>query len=55
MLYDHLGEGHCGDRLRKAVEQVVLAGRVTRDLGGTLSTSECGDAVLAELATPTRN
>ena len=55
MLYDHLGEAHCGDRLRRAVEQVVLAGRVTRDLGGTLSTSECGDAVLAELAAPTRN
>ncbi len=53
MLYDHLGEGRAGERLRHAVEQVVLAGQVTRDLGGTMSTTECGDAVLRALASPT--
>ena len=42
-----------GERLRHAVEQVVLAGQVTRDLGGTMSTTECGDAVLRALASPT--
>lgn len=55
MLYDHLGESQAGDRLRRAVEQVVLAGLVTRDLGGQLSTSECGDAVLRALTGATRN
>jgi 3-isopropylmalate dehydrogenase len=55
MLYDHLGECGAGDRLRRAVEEVVLAGLVTRDLGGQLSTSECGDAVLRALTGATRN
>lgn len=55
MLYDHLGESQSGDRLRRAVEEVVLAGLVTRDLGGQLSTSECGDAVLRALSGATRN
>lgn len=55
MLYDHLGECDAGDRLRRAVEEVVLAGLVTRDLGGQLSTSECGDAVLRALTGATRN
>lgn len=53
MLYDHLGEGRAGERLRHAVEHVVLAGQVTRDLGGTMSTAECGDAVLRALTSPT--
>lgn len=55
MLYDHLGECGAGDRLRRAVEEVVLAGLVTRDLGGQLLTSECGDAVLRALTGATRN
>ena len=55
MLYDHLGEGRAAERLRSAVEHVVLAGQVTRDVGGTLSTAECGDAVLRVLTSPTSN
>ncbi len=55
MLYDHLGEGRAAERLRRAVEHVVLAGQVTRDVGGTLSTAECGDAVLRVLTSPTSN
>lgn len=55
MLYDHLGEGRAAERLRRAVEHVVLAGLVTRDVGGTLSTAECGDAVLRVLTSPTSN
>ncbi len=55
MLYDHLGEGGCGDRLRAAIEQVVRSGRVTRDLGGSATTAECGDAVLSALTAPTQS
>jgi 3-isopropylmalate dehydrogenase len=53
MMYDHLGESACGDRLRHAVEVALQSGRVTRDLGGACSTAECGDAVIAALTKPT--
>jgi 3-isopropylmalate dehydrogenase len=37
------------DRLRSAVYQALEGGARTRDLGGTLSTAQMGDAVLQEL------
>ncbi|MET0272262.1 MAG: isocitrate/isopropylmalate family dehydrogenase, partial [Phenylobacterium sp.] len=37
------------DRLFAAVEAALEAGARTRDLGGALSTSQMGDAVLAQL------
>lgn len=49
MLYDHLGQPACGDRLRAAVQSVVQSGPLTRDLGGRATTTECGDAVLKAL------
>jgi isocitrate dehydrogenase (NAD+) len=46
MMLDHLGELDAGRRLRTAVESVIVNDRVrTRDLGGTSSTKEFGDAV----------
>ena len=46
MMLDHIGERQRGDRVRRAIEQTIVdAGIRTRDLGGTASTREFGDAV----------
>ena len=46
MMLDHIGEGERAGRLRRAIEQTIVeAGIRTRDLGGTASTREFGDAV----------
>ena len=44
-----LGATEQADRLDAAVEQALAAGARTRDLGGALTTTQMGDAVLAEL------
>lgn len=50
MMLDHLGEVAAADRIRAAVEQVIVTDGVrTRDLGGTASTVEFGDAVTARM------
>lgn len=49
LLLEHIGEPLAAQRLRLAVEAVVRAGRTTRDLGGELNTTQCGDAVLHAL------
>lgn len=51
MLLDHIGEVARGDRLRAAVKQVIVDENLrTRDLGGTASTAEFGDAVARRMA-----
>jgi isocitrate dehydrogenase (NAD+) len=46
MLCDHIGENAAGDRIRRAVTATIVADKVrTRDLGGTASTEEFGEAV----------
>jgi 3-isopropylmalate dehydrogenase len=35
--------------IERAVESAIRAGECTRDLGGSLSTSEAGDAVVKRL------
>jgi isocitrate dehydrogenase (NAD+) len=46
MMLDHLGELERGSRIRSAIEQTIVEDKVrTRDLGGTASTREFGDAV----------
>ena len=51
MLLDHIGEVARGDRLRAAVKAVIVDENVrTRDLGGTASTAEFGDAVARRMA-----
>ncbi len=48
MMLDHLGDGARADQIRTAVETTITQGRhVTRDLGGTASTTEFTDAVIA--------
>jgi tartrate dehydrogenase/decarboxylase/D-malate dehydrogenase len=50
MLLRHLGDGDGATRVERAIEAVCEDGRVlTGDLGGTASTREVGDAVLAAL------
>ena len=60
MMLDWLGEKHddndaraAGEMIEQAVEHVLKAGTTrTPDLGGTASTSEVGDAVIAQLVGP---
>jgi isocitrate dehydrogenase (NAD+) len=50
MLLEHLGQGERGRRIRRALETVIKEGKtVTRDLGGTASTDDFTDAVIARL------
>ncbi len=49
MLLDHLGDTGAAERLNIAIEEVMARGLRTPDLGGTASTLEFGDAVLAAL------
>ncbi|MCA9572788.1 MAG: 3-isopropylmalate dehydrogenase, partial [Myxococcales bacterium] len=49
MLFSHLGHPALEDELTRAVARVLADDQVTRELGGTLSTREATDAVLAHL------
>jgi len=50
MMLDHLGEDDAARAVMAAIEAVTAAGNVlTRDLGGTASTADLGQAVLAAL------
>ena len=49
MMLDYLGRAEDARRVESAVEQAVLAGEVTRDVGGSLGTREAGDAILKRL------
>ncbi|MEA1083995.1 3-isopropylmalate dehydrogenase [Sphingomonas sp. CD22] len=49
MLRHSLGNGAAADRIEAAVAQAIRGGARTADLGGTMSTSAMGDAVLAVL------
>ncbi|MHC4067757.1 MAG: isocitrate/isopropylmalate family dehydrogenase, partial [Planctomycetota bacterium] len=46
MMLDHLGEKEAGDRLRGSIRRTMVDDGIrTRDLGGTATTKEFGDAV----------
>jgi 3-isopropylmalate dehydrogenase len=49
MMVKHLGHPEMADAIEGAVQSVIRAGECTRDLGGNLSTRECGDAVVKRL------
>ena len=52
MMLDHIGEGDAADHVQKAVKNVLAAGKIrTRDMGGSNTTSEIGDAITAEFLT----
>ena len=49
MMLDHIGEGDAADHVQKAVKNVLAAGKIrTKDMGGSNTTSEIGDAITAE-------
>lgn len=51
LMLDHLHERPAADRIRAAINQVLREGQhVTRDLGGTASTTEYTDALCAALS-----
>jgi 3-isopropylmalate dehydrogenase len=49
MMVEHLGDRDAAKRLEQAVVDAIRAGECTRDLGGSLSTSEAGGAVVKRL------
>src|SRR4030081_1066456 len=49
MMARHLGYLDMADAIEGGVESAIRAGECTRDLGGNLSTGECGDAVAKRL------
>jgi tartrate dehydrogenase/decarboxylase/D-malate dehydrogenase len=49
MLLEHLGESDAAGLLMRAVEQVALRGPHTPDLGGTASTHDVGQAMVAAI------
>ncbi|HEV8596175.1 MAG TPA: isocitrate/isopropylmalate family dehydrogenase, partial [Candidatus Dormibacteraeota bacterium] len=49
MMVRHLGHTEMANAIEGAVESAIRAGECTRDLGGGLATSECGDAVARRL------
>jgi isocitrate dehydrogenase (NAD+) len=51
LMLDHLGEVQWGNRLRQAIEETIVDDNIrTRDLGGSASTQEFGDAVARRVA-----
>lgn len=51
MLLDHIGETKAAERVRRAIIATIVADRVrTRDIGGTASTQEFGNAVAHRVA-----
>jgi tartrate dehydrogenase/decarboxylase/D-malate dehydrogenase len=50
LMLEHIGEVDAGARVLAAVESVCREGIVTRDIGGSASTSEVGDAVAKRVA-----
>jgi tartrate dehydrogenase/decarboxylase/D-malate dehydrogenase len=48
-MLEWLGEKDAAEKVRKAVERVLLAKKTTPDLGGQLTTEQMGEAIVAEL------
>jgi 3-isopropylmalate dehydrogenase len=49
MMVESLGFPEAAKRIEEAVVEAVRASECTRDLGGSLSTAEAGDAVARRL------
>jgi tartrate dehydrogenase/decarboxylase/D-malate dehydrogenase len=50
LMLDFLGEHAAHDAIMRAIEQVLVDGPRTRDLGGSASTTEAGKAIAARVA-----
>jgi tartrate dehydrogenase/decarboxylase / D-malate dehydrogenase len=49
LMLDHVGESEAAARLMRAIEETCREGPRTRDVGGSASTSEVGDAVASRV------
>ncbi len=49
LMLEHLGLGDEAGQVMRAIENATGAGQFTPDLGGTLTTIQAGDAILAQL------
>jgi isocitrate dehydrogenase (NAD+) len=50
MMLDHLGDSERAQRIRRALESTIREGKIlTRDLGGTATTTQFTDAIIARL------
>lgn len=49
MMLDHLGEEELGEKILNAIEETLVEGIKTPDLGGKFSTVEVGDAICKKL------
>ena len=49
MMVKQLGQTDMADAIEGAVKSAIIAGECPRDLGGNLSTGECGDAIAKRL------
>jgi 3-isopropylmalate dehydrogenase len=49
MMLEYLGFKKASDAIEAAVRETISAGQTTRDLGGTLSTSQAGEAICSRL------
>ena len=49
LLLDHLGCAQGAEAIRRAVEDAIEAGERTGDIGGSLSTKACGEAIRKRL------
>ncbi len=51
LMLDHVGDRFRADRIRRALEATIKAGRIlTKDLGGTATTSQFADAVISHIS-----
>ena len=51
LMLDHVGDRFRADRIRRAIESTIRGGQgLTKDLGGSATTKEFADAVIAHLA-----
>jgi 3-isopropylmalate dehydrogenase len=53
MMLEYLGHGGAAASLERAVRECIIEGETTRDLGGTLSTKEAGEAVRRRITAAT--
>jgi isocitrate/isopropylmalate dehydrogenase len=49
LMLEYLGRIDDAKRVERAVDAAVQAGETTRDVGGTLGTSEAGEAIRRQL------
>lgn len=50
LMFEHLGQPRVAGAIEDAVRSIVADGRVTRDIGGSCSTEEVGEALAARVA-----